>query len=697
MIRITVLALALAAPLYGGFVGPAIPLSTPVFEPAPGFRGAPRVASNGREFLVVWNDLESLYATRVDANGVVRDRDPLLLRARSFSSPVDVASDGRDYLVTSPCGTSLCLLHVDAETGAASARGAIPHAGEAAIESNGRGYLVVYKTTDSSLVEAIPLRADGSIAGPAYSVGRSSFPPALASNGEHYFVVFGTLSQSAGVLLSETGYAADQQRFAESSMTGWFDVTSDGDGFLVTWGERGGARGSELHAAPVSRNGVLSSRKTIHPIAGQHSVAWNGSRYLLAYTPLDLPDVTAFEVSAAGDAVSEPVAVAAGPDQEVSSAMASNGQATLAAWTHQWKEGAQIEARFITPDGLGPPFVVSWNVTDQDSVAAMRHGAQTIVAWDENKGPRQLRKVFVQRLDANGAPLDGRGLPVGDSPRHQLRPALAGSLVAWVETSAPNEADARVEVWATLLDDSGRPSGSTFRIGVTAWAATVAVVSPGDGADVVLWTTKERQLMATRVLSNGIYGPLSQLASGFFITDPAAATNGAGFLAAWNDGRLYTGAFTQSAQPLGPSTLFDYDFRRALVWNGESYVLFWSRSSDEQAVAQQISAAGVPIGAPHVLGHYTVDAAVWTGEEYLIAFDQDFQGGPLSLARLARDFTPIATYRTFENLDVDRSVVLLDDLLITLAPYRGDDLRHTRVVARRIGVNASPPRRRAAR
>ena len=697
--------LALAAPLFGGFVGPPIPLSTPVPDAAPGDRGGARVASNGSEFLVVWSDMGAVHAARVDADGIVRDREPLVIAAGGGS--VDVASDGRDYVIACSCGVepnrAVCLAHVDAETGAVSARGAIRGAHEPALASNGRGYLLAYRLLHNSWVEAVSLRADGSIDGSPYLVARSEFRPKLASNGEHYFAVAGTFTSCEGVLLSETGYAGERQRFGAGALTSWYHVTSDGDTFLVTWGERSGTRGTELHAASVSSRGVIESRKTIHSPAGQHSVAWNGSRYILAYTPIDpsdpfaleIADVFALELDASGDAVSEVIALAAGSGRESSNAMASNGRTTLVTWTNDWRGGAEIEARLHTDDGFGPTFIVSYGVPHQESVAATRNGTRTIVAWAETHGPRLTRKVYVQRLDADATPLDGRGLPVGDSPRHQLRPALAGSVIAWVETEELWEFGATAHVWAAFLDSSGRPTGTPFRIGETTPDARVAVADPGGPLQFILWPSKERRLMATRVVPfAGVLEPPLLVADGSFVTDPRVVSNGAGFLAAWNDGHLMVAAFTAAGQPLGRPTRLDYDTGRALVWNGAEYVLFWTRSSVDGSFAQRVSAFGVPIGAPQPIGDFIVDAAAWTGEEYRVAFHRDRRGSPLSIARISRDLTSVATVPTLARPTPGEDVVLLDDLLIHLVPHRGTDLGHTRVVARRIGENAAPPRRR---
>ena len=92
-----------------------------------------------------------------------------------------------------------------------------------------------------------------------------------------------------------------------------------------------------------------------------------------------------------------------------------------------------------------------------------------------------------------------RGLPVGPSTRHQIHPALAGSVIAWLETDAPHEFDAPVEVWASMLDVSGKPVGTPFRIGESTWDARLAVVSPGGPVQFILWPSADHGLMATRI------------------------------------------------------------------------------------------------------------------------------------------------------------------------------------------------------
>ncbi|HXI12013.1 MAG TPA: hypothetical protein VNM92_05135 [Thermoanaerobaculia bacterium] len=89
-------------------------LAEPV-ELGSGSSSAPAVAWNGSTFLVAWTrGLSSPHAVRLSADGTLLDHAPLLLaRARSFYTGIMIASDGRDFLVVwnerdPPCN-NICI------------------------------------------------------------------------------------------------------------------------------------------------------------------------------------------------------------------------------------------------------------------------------------------------------------------------------------------------------------------------------------------------------------------------------------------------------------------------------------------------------------------------------------------------------------------------------------------------------------
>jgi hypothetical protein len=80
------------------------PLSDPLIARGAGAQFNPASATNGRDFLLVWEDSrsgnEAIYATRVAADGSVLDPEGILLSdAESRSSAPSVAWTGSSYIV----------------------------------------------------------------------------------------------------------------------------------------------------------------------------------------------------------------------------------------------------------------------------------------------------------------------------------------------------------------------------------------------------------------------------------------------------------------------------------------------------------------------------------------------------------------------------------------------------------------------
>src|SRR5688572_20546228 len=94
--------LALALPLSAFRLGPEVPLSPLTIEPAPFLRNTPRVASDGDDFLVVWNDIRGfsreVRGTRVRDDGTVLDPASIVIAGGNGQS-LSVASNGRNYVV----------------------------------------------------------------------------------------------------------------------------------------------------------------------------------------------------------------------------------------------------------------------------------------------------------------------------------------------------------------------------------------------------------------------------------------------------------------------------------------------------------------------------------------------------------------------------------------------------------------------
>lgn len=60
--------------------------------------GIPKVVSNGRNYFVVWQLFPGLAGRRLAQNGSLLEKEPVLLTSKNTAFPFDVATNGEDYL-----------------------------------------------------------------------------------------------------------------------------------------------------------------------------------------------------------------------------------------------------------------------------------------------------------------------------------------------------------------------------------------------------------------------------------------------------------------------------------------------------------------------------------------------------------------------------------------------------------------------
>lgn len=677
------LALLSALPSFALSVGPEMALSPGAIEPAPFRREQPRVASNGDGFLAVWVDHRTPFAqvrgTRVDRDGNPLDAESLWIAPASTAA---VASDGRDYVVAH----DRALSHVDAASGAVTPGSTIDVIGAAwlAIASNGSGYLVAY--TRNSRIEAVEVDADASLAGAPFFVMNGRASAAIASNGDAYLIV-GNQGRDLNATLVSGGKVVRDQLLADPARTKTFSgyaVASDGDGFLVAWREL-----DELRVARVDANGVASPARTILTAnATQPAVTWTGAHYLVSYS-LD-GDVRGIEVNAAGEP-GAPIDVAAGPGLHGAGTGATSGAETLLVWTNELRfDAVHVEGRLLDAPA---PRILSTGAPWQDSTAAGRRGSRTVFAWEEIAGAAQLHRVMLQRLDARGLPLDGRGIPVAASARHQRRPALAGSLIAWVDEDPLHTNASRTAVWAKLLDAAGVPYGEAFEVGEAQYGSSLAMAAAGN-AHLVVWQRGAR-IVAARI------DPYAQTRSApFFLSSGPGdnfvdvATDGSGFLVTWQRDRydgiscipgctpprsLHAAAVTHWGVPVGPESEVaprgDH-FTPMVVWNGSQYAVFWTELEDG-TMMRTVRRGGIVTGATRVAAaNQWLRALRWTGAEYRLLLT----GESNALVLLDRDL------RVVDSVAVDTyawgSPVLTDRYVAYVVA--GNDVLPPRAVVRAV-------------
>lgn len=217
-----------------------------------------RVASNGSDFLVVWQtssgtNRHAVHGARVSATGEVLDPEGFLVSVgTTLARDPDVASAGGDYLAVwtdgghihgarvSPSGDLLGSEAVRITTTSGSGR-------KARVGSNGSGYLVVwadYGALTGSL-GAARLSGEAVVLGRVVLPSGMGYRPAIASNGDGYLVVAQDRSLSgdslSAVRVSASGEAQDPSRVLVAQAARALrspSVASDGTDYFVAWQNR---------------------------------------------------------------------------------------------------------------------------------------------------------------------------------------------------------------------------------------------------------------------------------------------------------------------------------------------------------------------------------------------------------------------------------------------------------------------------
>lgn len=408
--------------------GPERPLSSPVY--APSYNESPfvRAASDGKDFLVVWN---SSGAARVTAAGDVLDVPSLLLPQPQFVTTMDVVWDGSHYMAGWPMfpfmnvpgglyfsqvnrdgGVKPGLLHISTEP--------IRQNSEFHLAANGGVIAAAYQLEAVDGVGMTLFREDGTVINTirltSFNVGR------IVARGTEFAV---QLDRSVA-LISDLGVPTGEIRFANN--IGLLDFAFDASGFVVAAREdTSGSSGlSQLVVLRVSRDGSALSRvplldaperifySSITEADGETVVGWKSSRTVPLFPQSSLSiDLWTARIDRMDRVVEKRLLV---PKMEIydrfvpgpyPAAISSNGSTALLVWTEPAFIGMDSSAVNAIPihSTLGARRVaVSQRARDQMIEAVAPNGANFLVVWYEGT---ELRSG---RITPSGKPLDGEGI-----------------------------------------------------------------------------------------------------------------------------------------------------------------------------------------------------------------------------------------------------------------------------------------------
>ncbi len=574
----------------------------PVTGAADGATSEPSIASNGTDYLVVWNQRVAwtqegsknvLRATRVNAAGTALDAEGLTVSAVEDGwLTASVASNGTDFLI--------------------------------AWRSRGE-----HRDIHANRVTAAGDVLDGT--GIAVATGGPSDEgvPSVASNGSDYLVTWADARSGNSDIyanrVSTAGEVQDASGIAVSTADGEQKmpcVASNGTDYLIAWADLRSGTDNGVYASRVSAAGQVLDTVGLRVSTGVSSdeepkVASNGSVYLVAWESENY--IRRGRVTADGSTFDDGILAGFSdglPDDSVQElALASNGTDFLAAWVHReeylfddfgtdYRYYLQAARLGASGEALGTEiFKLTGRERTSPSVASA--GGDYLVVSLGRSGVRG------NRVTATGSVIEPE-TQVSVGGNAELGSSLASNgtdfLVVWVDQrSGWGEILAsRVSATGVVLDPTGLVVGTDWNDE----SDSPSVASNGSDY-LVVWRGGERDdsendgqmdgfaILARAVSAAGVLQPVQQAPSRPDPWNPSVASDGSGYLITWEEGAIFASRASaagelQDERLLVSEGQWDSEAHPEVASNGSEYLVVWQAevASSTDIFARRVPAAG---------------------------------------------------------------------------------------------------------
>jgi len=559
----------------------------PIGAPQPSSAWAPSVASDGLNYLVLWEDYRDgerdIYGTRVTPSGQLLEIGGIAVSTASGSQcSTDVAFDGANYLAVwedhrngtsdiygariTPAGQVLDPNGIAISPG--DGRASRP-----AVAFDGTNYFIVWedRRLGFSCIHGARVTPAGRVLEPdgiSLATGQGEqFTPDLEFDGTNYLVVWNDwrspLHRIYGARVTRSGVVLDQQgiRIAYSGGKQWRpSIAFDGTNYLVVWVEYvSGA--FDIYGTRVTPGGTVLDFITIKITTGWMAtlegggpaVAFDGANYLVVWQDRRRIDtrwgtVYCARVSISGDVldpegtkVADYWRVIEGSDPNV----ATNGADYIVVWRDEQRGFSEIYGGRVNLDASLPDdhrFGISSPPAEEQLNPSVASGGSYLVVWEDYRS--DFGSIFGTRVSSSGIVSDPYGFPVSEGgTSDRMYPAAASDgtdyLVVWEDYR-----DGTSDIYASRMTASGSvldPEGIV--ISSSSGCEYSPAVAFGDGEYLVVWS-EERQGTAS------ICGARVSMAGEVLDTDgipislgsfgkrwPGVVFNGTDYVVVWSDGR----------------------------------------------------------------------------------------------------------------------------------------------------------------
>jgi hypothetical protein len=385
----------------------------------------PAISSVGGNYLVVWeddrNNSPDIYGTRVTGAGSVSDPSgiPITFGANTETAP--------------------------------------------AVAFNGSLYLVAWQddrnaTTNDLDIYAARITPGGTLLDPGgipvCRATNTQYQPQVAAVGSNFLVVWADLRNGLdfniyGARVTGAGTVADPNGFPIS--TAGADqisptVAANGTTYLVAWQDWRNSTDSDIYAARVTTNGVVTDPAGFviakaNNLQASPAAASDGTNYIVVWqdyrNATNFPihtDVYGARVADSGTVLdTNGIAICTASNDQTLPAVTCSSGLYLVVWEDLRNTTSDIYAARVNTAGtvLDPNgFPVSTAAGAQMAPAAAPDGSDFIVVWQDGRNAGSANDTYAARVFRNGNVWDTNGFPVDTGPFPQLNPVPASSPTA---------------------------------------------------------------------------------------------------------------------------------------------------------------------------------------------------------------------------------------------------------------------------
>jgi hypothetical protein len=620
-----------ASDIYGTRVTPTGSLLTPggiAVCGKVGNQSAPRLAFNGTQFFVAWEDDRdgsvNIYGTRVQADGTVLDQDSIMISNATGSQTFPgVAAAGGNWLVAwrdpRNGASDVYGTRLDSAGTVLDGAGVLLAAAEGsgvslALRSDGNNYLLAWPDMNADYdLYARVFNADLTPASGVLDVSTGAGDQHLPelSCATNFLLtwldtrsdtgdIYGAIITPAGVITVPEfaiSTAANAQQHSSSSF--------DGTNFLVVWDDFRTGVTYDIYGARVNQAGAVldPAGLMISDAAGNQyepHVCFDGTNYFAAwhdYRSGGFPDIYGARINQSGtvlDSGGRLLSLAA--NFQTTSDIAYDGTNFLIVWEDE-RDGVNwdIYGTRVTPLGqiLDPSGLLISVATDkQEKPAVAFGGGLYFVVWSDYRSGVNW-DVYGTRVTTAGVVDDPAGRAISTASGNELDPDIAYGgdyfLAVWRDNR-----NGDYDIYAARANNSGAvvdPAG--IALCTFDGAQNYPDVVFGGAQFLVVWEdprTGSSNIRSTRVQVDGSVnsfdGVIVSNAAGDQLR-PVAAADSTNFFAVWEDERfgqsnLYGSRINSVGGTVDPGGLNvstgDLSRRRpAIVFDGLHYLVVWQQ------------------------------------------------------------------------------------------------------------------------